>query len=268
MIKILYYIYVGIRSFHPLLPFTKANDLIAIAPLPADLICPLSTTTYTNWLDVVYLNSQARVRNNPSRFTESEDYSPLPDPIPRPRSSGHASTSCPIQNGTVHCSAPGNIVTISRTPTTTDGSRATRGGTATLLLRPTLAIVIKSLFICPPPHYLRSIEIPFKNLIVSRHKKSQKFGSIIQRAIIVLNQIVFRSFFSPQIHTPLHQHSLSWCQMQQHTRPQLSHQTQSIHTPPCHPKYPKNLPGSLHLNRLFRSRSQYIPPRDVIRLTP
>ena len=150
MIKILYCINVGIRSFHPLLPFTKANDLIAIAPHPAELIRPLSIRTYTSWLDVVYLNSRAWARNNPSRFTEPEDYSPLPDPISRPRNSGYASTICPLQNGTVQRSAPGNIVTTSRTPTMTDGSRATRGGTTTLLLRPTLAIVLKVLFVCPP----------------------------------------------------------------------------------------------------------------------
>ncbi len=81
MIKILYYIYVGICSFHPILPFIKANDVIAIAPLPADLIRPFAIRTFENWLDDVYLNSREQARNNPSRFTESEDYSPLPDPI-------------------------------------------------------------------------------------------------------------------------------------------------------------------------------------------
>ncbi len=70
------------------------------------------------------------------------------------------------------------------------------------------------------------------------------------------------------MHTPQHQHSLFWRQTQQHARPQLSHQTQSIDTPPCHPKYPNNLSGSLHLNRLFRRCSQYIHPQDAILLTP
>ena len=84
MIKILYCIYVGIRSFLPVLPFIKANDLIAIAPLPADLIRPLAIRTFATWLDDVYLKSREQARNNPSRFTESEDYSPLPDPIYRP----------------------------------------------------------------------------------------------------------------------------------------------------------------------------------------
>ena len=52
-----------------------------------------------------------------------------------------------------------------------DGSRANRGGTTTLLLRPTLAIVIKFLFVCPPPHDPRSIATPFEYLMVSCHKK-------------------------------------------------------------------------------------------------
>ncbi len=161
MIKILYCIYVGIRSFHPVLPFIKANDLIAIAPLPTNLIRPLAIRTLANWLGDVYQNSRARARNNPSRFTESEDYSPLPDPIYRPRHSGYAPTSGSLQNGTVQRSAPSNILTKSCTPTAMDGSRANQGGTTTLLLQPTLAIVIKFLFVCPPPHDLRSIAIPF-----------------------------------------------------------------------------------------------------------
>jgi hypothetical protein len=167
MIKILYCIYVGICSFHPVLPFIKANDLIAIAPLPANLIHPLAIRTFANWLDDVYLNSQARVRNNPSRFTESEDYSPLPDPIYRPQHSASGS----LQNGTVQRSVPSNVLTKSHTPIAMDGSRAYRGGTTTLLLRPTLAIVIKFLFVCPPPHDPRSIATPFEYLMVSRHKK-------------------------------------------------------------------------------------------------
>ena len=111
MIEILYCIYVGIRSFHPVLPFIKANDLIAIAPLPADLIRPLDIRTFVNWLDDDYLNSRARARNNPSRFTESEDYSPLLDPIYCPRHSGYAPTSGSLKNGTVQRSAPSNILT-------------------------------------------------------------------------------------------------------------------------------------------------------------
>jgi hypothetical protein len=104
MNKILYCIYVGICSFHPILPFIKANDLIAIAPLPADLIRPLAIRTFTNWLDDVYLNSQSQARNNPSRFTESEDYLPLPVPIYHPQHSASGS----LQNGTVQRSAPSN----------------------------------------------------------------------------------------------------------------------------------------------------------------
>jgi hypothetical protein len=104
MCKILYYIYIGIRSFHPDLPFTTANDLIEIAPSPADLICPLAIGTLTNWLDDVYLNSRVWAPNTSSRFTESEDYLPLPDPIHRPRHSGFSSTSCSLQTGTLQCS--------------------------------------------------------------------------------------------------------------------------------------------------------------------
>ena len=63
------------------------------------------------------------------------------------------------------------LLTIFRTPTTTDGSRTTRGDTTTLLLRTTLAIMVKFLSVCPPPHDLRSIAIPIKDLIVLRHKK-------------------------------------------------------------------------------------------------
>ena len=168
MIKILYCIYVGIRSFHPNLPFIKANGLIAIAPLPADSIRPLAIRTFENWLDDVYLKSRARARNNPSRFTESEDYLPLPDPIYRTQSSGYAPTSGSLQNGTVQRSAPRNILTKARTPPAMDGSRANRGGTTALLLWPTLAIVKKILFVCPPPHDLRSIA---EYLIVSHHRK-------------------------------------------------------------------------------------------------
>ena len=171
MLKILYCIYFGIRSFHPVLPFIKANDLIAIAPLPADLIRPLAIGTFATWLADVYLNSRARVRNNPSRFTEPEDYSPLLGPIYRPRHSGYAPTSFSLQNGTVQRSAPSNILTKSRTPTAMDGSRSNRGGTTTILLRPTLAIVIHFLFACPPPHNPSFIAPPFKYLIASRHKK-------------------------------------------------------------------------------------------------
>ena len=161
MNKILYCIYVGICSFHPILPFIKANDLIAIAPLPADLIRPLAIRTFANWLDDVYLNSRVRARNNPSRFTESEDYSPLPDPIYRPQHSASRS----LHNGPVQRSTPSNGF-----PIAMDGSRANRGGTSTLLLRPTLAIVIQFLFACPPPHDPSFIATPFKYLRVSRHK--------------------------------------------------------------------------------------------------
>ena len=167
----LYYIYVGICSFHPILPFIKANDLIAIAPLPADLIRPFAIRTFENWLDDVYLNSRARARNNPSRFTEPEDYLPLLGPIYRPRHSGYAPTRCSLQNGTVQCSAPSNILPKSCTPIAMDGSRANRGGKTTLLLRPPLAIVIQFLFACPPPHDPSFIAPPFKYLIASRHKK-------------------------------------------------------------------------------------------------
>ena len=190
MLKILYYIYVGIRSFHPVLPFNKANDLIAITPLHYNLMRPLAIETFTNWLDDIYLNPRVRASNNSSRFAESEDYSPLPDPTHRPRHSRYSSTSWSLQNGTVHRSAPGNILTISRTPTATDGSCATRGGTPTLLLRPTLAIVLKSLFVCPPPHDLL---ILFQDLIVSCYIFFYKFGSRVLQAITILNQIVFGS---------------------------------------------------------------------------
>ena len=105
MNEILYCIYVGICSFHPSFSFIKANDLTVIAPLPADLIRPHSIRTFANWLDDVYLNSRARARNNPSRFTESEDYSPLPDPIYRPQHSASGS----LQNGPVQRSTPSNV---------------------------------------------------------------------------------------------------------------------------------------------------------------
>ncbi len=177
MFKILYYICVGIHSFHPFSPFTTANDLIAIASLPANLMHSFAIGIFTNWLDDVYLNSCVRARNNSSRFTESEDYSPLPDPIHRPQHSGYCSTSCSLQNRTVQRSTPGYILTISRTPTATDGSHATQGGTTTLLPRLTLAIVIKFLFVCPPPHDLCSITIPFEDLIVSRRNSFTNLGA-------------------------------------------------------------------------------------------
>ena len=167
MNKILYCIYVGICSFHPSFSFIKANDLTVIAPLPADLIRPHSIRTFANWLDDVYLNSRARARNNPSRFTESEDYSPLPDPIYRPQHSASGS----LQNGPVQRSTPSNVFPKCRTPIVMDSSRANRGGTTTLLLRPTLAIVIQFLFTCPPPHDPSFIAPPFKYLIALRHKK-------------------------------------------------------------------------------------------------
>ena len=148
MLQILYYIYVGIRSFHPVMPFIKTNDLIAIAPIPADLMRPLAIGTFTNWLDDIYLNPRVRASTKSSRFAESEDYSHLPSPTHRPRHS--TSTSWPPQNGTVQRSAPGNILTLSRNPTVTAGTNATHGSTPTLLLRPTLAIVLKILFVCPP----------------------------------------------------------------------------------------------------------------------
>ena len=174
MIKILYYIYVGICSFHPILPFIKANDVIAIAPLPADLIRPFAIRTFENWLDDVYLNSREQARNNPSRFTESEDYLPLPDPIVRPQHSASGS----VQNGIVQRPAPRHVLIKSRTPLAMNGSRANRCGTTTFILRPTIAIVIQFLFACPPPHDPRFIVPPFKYLIVaSRHKKIlQIFG--------------------------------------------------------------------------------------------
>jgi hypothetical protein len=111
MNKILYCIYVGICSFHPIFPFIKANDLTAIAPLPTNLKRLHSIRTFANWLDDVYLNSRARARNNPSRFTESEDYLPLPDPIYRPQHSASGS----LQNGPVQHSAPSNVFPICRT---------------------------------------------------------------------------------------------------------------------------------------------------------
>ena len=177
--------------------------MIAIAPLPADLIRPLAIRTFANWLDDVYLNSRAQARNNTSRFTKSEDYSPLPDPIYRPQHSASGS----LQNGTVQRSAPSNVLTKSRTPIAMDGSRANRGGTTTLLLRLTLAIVIKFFFVCPPPHDPGSIATPFKYLIASRHKKMLQIFWEPSSAIIILNQIVYGSLFSLQRHTPHHQYS-------------------------------------------------------------
>jgi len=205
MNKILYCIYVGICSFQPIFPFIKANDLTAIAALPADLIRPHSIRTFANWLDDVYLNSRARARNNPSRFTESEDYSPPPDPIYLPQHSASGS----LQNRPVQLSAPSNVFPKCRTPIVMDGSRANRGGTTTLLLRRTLAIVIQFLFACPPPHDPSFIEPPFKYLIPSATKKYYRFfWGLVQRAIIILNQIVYGSLSSLQErHTPHHQHS-------------------------------------------------------------
>ncbi len=111
MLQILYYIYVGIRSFHPVMPFIKTNDLIAIAPIPANLMRPLAIGTFTNWLDDIYLNPRVRALTKSSRFAESEDYLHLPSPTHRPHHS--ISTSWPPQNGIVQRSAPGNILTLS-----------------------------------------------------------------------------------------------------------------------------------------------------------
>jgi hypothetical protein len=80
MLKIIYYIYVGIRSFHPDLPVTKANDWIAFAPPTADLLRPRATRTFPIWLDDVYLSSRALAPSASSRFAESEDDARIPTP--------------------------------------------------------------------------------------------------------------------------------------------------------------------------------------------
>ena len=73
MIKILYYAYVGIRSLRPDLPFNKANESSAIAPLPAKLMHLPSITDHHIWLDDIYLNLHIPAASISSRFTESED---------------------------------------------------------------------------------------------------------------------------------------------------------------------------------------------------
>ena len=73
MIKILYYTYAGIRSLRPDLPFNKANESSAIAPLPAKLMHLPSITDHHIWLDDIYLNLHIPAASISSRFTESED---------------------------------------------------------------------------------------------------------------------------------------------------------------------------------------------------
>ena len=73
MIKILYYAYAGIRSLRPDLPFNKANESSAIAPLPAKLMHLPSITDHHIWLDDIYLNLHIPAASISSRFTESED---------------------------------------------------------------------------------------------------------------------------------------------------------------------------------------------------
>ena len=160
---------VGIGSFHSDLPFIKANDLTAIAPLPTNLICPLAIGTFPNWLDDVYLNSQVWAPNISSRFTKSEDYPLRLDPTHPPRQSDFCSNSCQLQPGPMQRSAPSNIIPIFGTLTTTDDSHATRCK-STLLLWTTLSIAIKILSVCPPPHNPCSIKIPIEDLLVWSHK--------------------------------------------------------------------------------------------------
>ena len=74
MIKFLYYAYAGIRSLRPDLPFNKANESSAIAPLPAKLMHLLSIADqHRIWLDDIYLNLHIPAASISSRFTESED---------------------------------------------------------------------------------------------------------------------------------------------------------------------------------------------------
>ena len=74
MIKNLYYAYVGIRSLRPDLPFNKANESSAIAPLPAKVMHLLSIADqHRIWLDDIYLNLHIPAASILSRFTESED---------------------------------------------------------------------------------------------------------------------------------------------------------------------------------------------------
>ena len=75
MIKILYYAYVGIRSLRPDLPFDKANESSAIAPLPAKILMHLLSIAdqHRIWLDDIYLNLHIPAASISSRFTESED---------------------------------------------------------------------------------------------------------------------------------------------------------------------------------------------------
>jgi hypothetical protein len=239
--------------------------LIAITPLPADLMRPLAIETFTNWLDDIYLNPRVRASNNSSRFAESEDYSPLPDPTHRPRHSRYSSTSWSLQNGTVQRSAPGNILMISCTPTATDGSCATRGGTTTLLLRLTLAIVLKVLFVCPPPHNLL---IPFQDLIVLCYKKILQ---IWEQGLTSHHHIEPNSIriliFPTKTHSTLSPLLILATNATTHAPSPLP--PNSIHQYPTMPsKISKRPPRKPPPSRLFRRRSQYIHPQDTILLTP
>jgi hypothetical protein len=72
MFKILYYAYIGIRSSCTKLTFNKAFGLIAIAPLPADLVCSMVSADAPTWFDDKYLNCPAPAVSYSSRFTKSE----------------------------------------------------------------------------------------------------------------------------------------------------------------------------------------------------
>ena len=150
MLKFLYYIYVGIRSFRSDLPFIRANDSIAFAPYSADSIRPPSIGTFPIWLDDVYLNVRSWAPTAASRFTESEASSTRLDVTLRSRHNYIPSTRGPTHIGVSHPVAPDPVSSSLRTPTATDISRAILRG-KTPSLQTNLAIVMTSSSVCPTP---------------------------------------------------------------------------------------------------------------------
>jgi len=151
MLKILYYVYAGIRSFRSDLPIISANDSIALAPWSADLIRPPPIGTLPIWLDDVYLNFRRLAPTAVSRFAESEASPTRLDINSRPRHHYIPSTRGPTLFGVSYPIAPGSVFSSFHTPTATAIPRTILHGPTHLPLT-TLAIVMPFSFVCPPFH--------------------------------------------------------------------------------------------------------------------
>ncbi len=97
MFKKLNYAYIGIRSSCTELTFNKAFGLIAIAPLPANLVCSMVSADAPTWFDNIYLNCPAPAASYSSRFTKSEGIT---------RRIGNANPSATLCNGSLSFRCP------------------------------------------------------------------------------------------------------------------------------------------------------------------